>query len=237
MKLGVTVYNYLAPLTRLIAPAQCRFCGSASVSDEEDLCAACRAGLPWNAPACPGCALPSALPVLCAECQRRPRAFDTAWTAFVHAAPVRSAVVSLKYRARFDQSRLLGRLMADALARRPDPLPQLLLPVPLHRWRLMRRGYNQALELARAISKRLDIEVDASAAKRTRATPSQVKQTAAQRRRNLRGVFRMDRDLDGIHVALLDDVMTTGATLEELARAARAAGAARIEAWAVTREP
>lgn len=228
----------LGSILRLIAPAACRFCGKTDAHAEMDLCADCRMRLPWNTSACPGCAMPAALPVLCAECQRHPRAFDTAWAAFTHAPPVSLAIHALKYRAAFDQSRLLGRLMADGLGQRAEPLPQLLLPVPLHRWRLMRRGYNQALQLARAMASHLDIEIDAHSPKRVRATPAQVdQQTAAQRRRNLRGAFRIDRELSGMHVALLDDVMTTGSTLEELARAAREAGAERIEAWAVTREP
>jgi ComF family protein len=127
--------------------------------------------------------------------------------------------------------------MAERLARRAQPLPELLIPVPLHRRRLMRRGYNQALELARVLKRTLALPVEAGAATRLHATPDQIGQTAAQRRRNLRNAFAVDTKVAGKHIALLDDVMTTGATLAALARAARKSGAAKIEVWALARAP
>jgi ComF family protein len=131
---------------------------------------------------------------------------------------------------------LLGHLMADALARRAAPLPELLIPVPLHVQRLRQRGYNQALELGRPIARRLSLRLEPSAVSRTVATGEQTRLDAASRRRNVRGAFAAEGALvRGRHVALLDDVITTGATVSELARTLRAAGAARIEAWAVAR--
>ncbi len=127
--------------------------------------------------------------------------------------------------------------MAQQLAARPQPLPELLIPVPLPRWRLYRRGYNQALEIARAMARVLAIEVAADAAQLRRVPADQIGQSAAQRRRNLRDAFTVSRPLWGMHVALVDDVMTTGATLDALARATRKAGAAHIEAWALARAP
>lgn len=173
----------------------------------------------------------------CAKCLKRPPAFDSAWTAFVHVEPVRRGVHRLKYGAQFEQSRVLGRLMGRQAAARGETLPDLLIPVPLPRRRLFLRGYNQAQELARAVSRACGIPVDAGAAVLVRSPGDQIGQTAAQRRRNLRGAFRIEQDLGGRHVALIDDVMTTGATLDALARAARRAGAARIEAWALARAP
>jgi ComF family protein len=114
-------------------------------------------------------------------------------------------------------------------------LPALVIPVPLHDTRLMRRGYNQALELAHGMQRVLDIEVDAGAARRLRRTRDQIGLNPAQRRRNVHEAFAVDARVAGRHIALLDDVMTTGATLADLARAARHAGAARIEAWALAR--
>lgn len=165
----------------------------------------------------------------------RSRAFDSAWAPFRFAAPVQQNVHALKYHAGFSSAQWLGERVARRLLRRPQPLPQLIVPVPLHPQRLMRRGYNQALEVARVICKQAGIVCDAQAARRTRNTEDQIGKTAAQRRRNMKGAFEVDRDLAGLHIALLDDVMTTGATLEELARTCRKAGAAKIEAWAVAR--
>ncbi|MEQ1438409.1 ComF family protein [Fontimonas sp. SYSU GA230001] len=219
----------------LVLPSRCRACGAALVTGQ--LCAACTADLPWNDSACARCARPMNAPGACPHCLQRPPQFDGAWAAFRLEAPVQHFVHALKYRADFAQARLLGELMAARLTRRAGPLPQLLIPVPLHRRRLRSRGYNQALEIARIVGRRLGIPVGASAAERVRATEDQIGQSAAARRRNMRDAFALRADLRGQHVALLDDVMTTGATLDELARACRIAGAARIEAWAAARTP
>ncbi|MDP3857243.1 MAG: ComF family protein [Stagnimonas sp.] len=180
-------------------------------------------------------ALPLGLP--CPACQKRPRAFDAAFAAFRYGTPSAQAVLGLKYAARFREARWLAQAMAEALRRRAEPLPALLIPVPLHRGRLFRRGYNQSLELARHLGRELRIAVDPNKARRIRATPDQIGLSAAQRRRNLRGAFAVEGDVGGLHIALLDDVMTTGATLDELARACKAAGAVRVEAWTIARQP
>ncbi|MES2884146.1 MAG: ComF family protein [Pseudomonadota bacterium] len=218
-----------------LLPPSCTLCGSATTGAL--LCTPCTAGLPWNGPACPGCALPTAQSVLCPACLNKPRAFDAAHAAFVLATPVQEGIHALKYQARFQQALLLGTGFASPLRARAEPLPSLLIPVPLHWRRQWSRGYNQSLELARVIGAELGITIDATAAKRLRATPDQIGQTAAQRRRNLKDAFAVSARVAGQHLALLDDVMTTGATLEELARACKAAGATRVEAWAIARQP
>lgn len=218
-----------------LLPPTCTLCGSHT--SDALLCAACTSDLPWNTPACPGCALPAAQAVLCPACLHKPRTFDAAHAAFVLASPVQEGIHALKYQARFQQAVLLGTAFASRLRARPEPLPKLLIPVPLHWRRQWSRGYNQSLELARVIGAELGIAIDATAAKRLRATPDQIGQTAAQRRKNLKDVFAVSARVAGQHVALLDDVMTTGATLEELARACKAAGATTVEAWAIARQP
>ncbi len=218
-----------------LLPPCCALCGCQTAGAL--LCAPCTADLPWNTPACPGCALPAAQAVLCPACLHKPRAFDAAHAAFVLATPVQEGIHALKYQARFQQAVLLGTAFASQLRTRAEPLPSLLIPVPLHWRRQWSRGYNQSLELARVIGAELGIAVDATAAKRVRATPDQIGQTAAQRRKNLKDAFAVLLRVAGQHVALLDDVMTTGATLEELARACKAAGATTVEAWAIARQP
>lgn len=217
-----------------LLPSRCQFCAAANAGP---VCAACRRELPWNRPACPGCALPSPLGLPCPACRKRPRAFDAAFAAFRYETPSVQGLLGLKYAARFREARWLAQAMAEALQQRAGPLPALLIPVPLHRGRLFRRGYNQSLELARHLGRELGIAVDATAARRLRATPDQIGLSAAQRRRNLRGAFAVADRVAERHIALLDDVMTTGATLEELARACKAAGALRVEAWAIARRP
>jgi len=111
----------------------------------------------------------------------------------------------------------------------------MLVPVPLHPGRLRQRGYNQALEIGRALAQTLAIELAPQAARRVRSTLEQTTLTAAQRLRNLRGAFEVSARVQGRHVAILDDVITTGATAGELARMAWAAGAREVEIWAVAR--
>lgn len=190
--------------------------------------------LPWNRLCCPRCALPQPHDQPCRRCLRRPPAFDAAWSAFCLETPVRQSIHQLKYNARFLEARALGHLMAEQLRTR-ESLPGWLIPVPLHRHRLWHRGYNQALEVGRTIAEHCSMQLLATAARRVRATADQIGMTASQRRRNVRNAFKVDIDLSGRHVALIDDVMTTGATLDALAQACKRAGAARVEAWCAAR--
>jgi ComF family protein len=150
-------------------------------------------------------------------------------------APIQGLVHGLKYHDRFDHARLLGSLMAEALVRREVEMPDVVIPVPLHWRRLMKRGYNQAAVLAAAIARVVPVPVEMSCAHRVRETADQIGMDAAARRRNVEGAFEVRRDLSGLRVALLDDVMTTGATLGALAAAAREAGADWVEVWAAAR--
>jgi ComF family protein len=222
-------------LLQLLLPEQCSLCRAASPTP---LCPACRAGLPWNRVACPRCALPQEVGAghLCADCAQSPPPFDVGWSAFRYAAPIDQAVQRFKYHADFRKGRWLGAEMARVLAQRPEPLPELILPVPLHEGRLRRRGYNQALELARSLGRELSIPVAPRLARRLRPTADQIGKSAVERRRNIKGAFAVDgAGVVGKHLALVDDVMTTGSTLAELARACRKAGAARIEVWTAAR--
>jgi ComF family protein len=235
LKPRALVDYFTAACARLASAERCHFC--AAEGGVLPVCAGCRGDLPWNAAACPGCALPLASASRCSACQRRPRIFDAAWAAFRFEAPIRDAVHALKYQAQFAQARLLAGLMAEALAPRRQPWPQLLLPVPLHPRRLRGRGYNQSQEIVRRLAAALALPYRGDLLLRQRATADQIGMNAVQRRRNLRGAFAVAEAgaLQGLHIALVDDVMTTGATLEELARCCRRAGAVRIEAWAIAR--
>lgn len=222
-----------AALRRLLASPCCLLCRTPLTDGL--LCSGCERELPWNTPACPSCALLQSSASICGRCQQRPPPFDAAWAAFRFATPIRQSILSLKYHAGFMQARWLGETMAAQLAQRAATLPDLLLPVPLHPGRLRRRGYNQALELTRVLAHRLAIDCDPRAACRLRATADQIGQSAAARRRNLRGVFSVAPRVAGRRVALVDDVMTTGSTLAELTRCCRKAGAASIEVWVAAR--
>ncbi|HEY1077287.1 MAG TPA: ComF family protein [Rhodocyclaceae bacterium] len=229
------VYKSIRQILDSVLPPRCRCC--AVPLEQGQLCDPCSAALPWNASACRQCALPMLAEGLCPQCLRSPPAFDSSWVAFRLQAPVQQAIHALKYHADFGQAHWLAAQMLQALPPRRDDLPSLLIPVPLHPWRLMRRGYNQAVEIGRHLSTALGLPMALDTATRRRQTEDQIGQRASARRRNMRGAFSVGRDLSGLHIALIDDVMTTGATFNELAAACRRAGARRIEAWAVARTP
>lgn len=197
------------------------------------LCAACNEDLPrLPAARCPQCALPSLGGVLCGACLKKPPAFAHCEAVFSYAFPLDALIQHCKYGG----AQELAELFATALATRLDakPLPDLIVPMPLHPARLRERGFNQALEIARRLGERLNLPCR-HACRRQRDTPPQAGLDLKARRRNLRGAFDCDNDLAGKRVALLDDVMTSGSSLNELAKAARQAGAIEVSAWVVAR--
>lgn len=227
------IRNWVDSLIARALPGSCRLCGTAT--DGALLCRPCAVELPWNNVCCPGCALPTAIAAPCPACLAKPEAFDRAFSAFRFEGPVQGAVHGLKYSAQFASASLLAGLMAERLAQRAEPLPQRLVPMPLARGRQFRRGYNQAEQLATALGGLLHIEVLPLAASRVRETEDQIGKTRRERQENVKGAFAVSTAVAGLPIALIDDVMTTGASLAELSRAARAAGALRIEAWTAAR--
>ncbi len=229
------VYSGWAQLGRWLLPGRCLACHGAG-SGERDLCDACHAALPWNGVACTACALP--LPAgeatgICGACLRSRSPLTRTQAALVYAAPVDGLLRRFKFHHDLAAGRLLAQLMAVPLA--AAPRPQAIVPVPLHPARLRRRGYDQALELARPLARQLHLPL-CHGLRRVRATAAQSELDAVARRRNLRGAFRAGQALPA-HVALLDDVMTTGATLQAAAAALRRAGVARVDAWVCARVP
>ena len=223
---------------RLLLPPRCVLCGAAG-DDGRDLCAGCRGDLAVNTPCCPRCAMPLATPApACGQCLRREPPFAHAWAPLRYAHPLDLLEARFKFRADLAAGRVLSTLMIDAAATTTPELPQWLVPIPLHARRLRERGYNQALELAKPLAQALGVPLRADALLRVRQTPPQTGLDASARRRNLRGAFAVAPNVSlPAHVALFDDVMTTGATLREAAQTLRRAGVARVDAWALARAP
>jgi ComF family protein len=226
-------------LTRLgqIALSQiCAVCGGAG-ADGLALCVACRAALPWNAPACRRCGLPLAgdgTQAVCGLCQLAPPPLARVQCPLHYSFPVDRLVPRFKFHGDLAAGELLATLAAWALD--PDDRPAALVPVPLHPARLRQRGYDQALEVARAFARHGGPPVRADALRRVRPTAAQTTLDAAARRANLGGAFALRPGAAlPAHVALVDDVMTTGATLHECARVLLAAGVARVDAWCLAR--
>ena len=221
---------------RLLYPPSCVLCGAKGVGDR-DLCAECFAELPWNRHPCPRCAAPlppDADTPLCGDCIKSLPSWDEAKSLLAYAFPIDKLVQRFKFEGDLAVGRLLGSLLADYLAAGADR-PDCIVPVPLHASRLKERGFNQAAELARPISKRLKIRVRLDLCERIRATDVQSKLDAAERRKNLRDAFAVTGPVDGLHVALLDDVITTGTTVQALTQTLKDAGARRVSVWSVCR--
>jgi len=194
------------------------------------LCAACRAELPrLQGALCPRCALPSPGAALCGRCLADTPEYDATVAPLAYDFPADALVHALKFRGELSLASFLGKLLAERIAQRETI--DLVIPVPLSAARLRGRGYNQALEIARHLPGKLDFS---SCVRERDATP-QTELPWAERRRNVRGAFACRRSLEGARVAVVDDVMTTGATLDEMARTLKRAGAARVVNWVLAR--
>lgn len=214
---------------------RCVVCGGAGGAGR-DLCAACHAALPWQGPACLRCALPLPLPQagVCGNCLQHPPPLDEARAAFDYAFPLDRLLPRLKFHGDFAAGRVLAQAMAERCALLPRP--EAIVPIPLHRARLRQRGYDQALELAKPLAHALRLPVRADALQRRKTTTAQSRLDATGRQRNLRDAFVIpDSAALPAHVVLVDDVMTTGATLHAAARALRKAGVQRVAAWVCAR--
>lgn len=204
-------------LDRMLRDPDCAVCGGPSPGAA--ICAPCRHEL-QPPPACRRCAAPLERPGLCGACLKAPPPWLEAVAAALYLPPLSGMIAALKHRGRIDLARPLGQLLAERtadLAERAD----VIVPVPLHRSRFSERGYNQAVELGRALATPERPLTDLLV--RVRATPPQQGSSAAERRRNLRGAFRAKGRGEG-SVLLVDDVLTTGATLRSATRALMRAG-------------
>jgi ComF family protein len=214
-------------LGELLFGGACYVCRGAA---RGTLCAQCRAELPrLGDELCPRCALPSPGGALCGRCLSEPPAYDATVAALAYDFPADALVHALKFRGELSLAPFLAGLLGERLG--AGAAAEMLVPVPLSAARLRSRGYNQALEIARHLPGRLDF----SACVRERDATPQVELPWAERQRNVRGAFHCRAPLEGISIAVVDDVMTTGATLDEVARTLKRAGAARVVNWVVAR--
>lgn len=239
-----------------LLPQSCRLCGLPSGAHA--VCAGCRADLPRLPRAhCPVCALPQPHGQVCGRCLRHPPAFDRTRALWTYDAPADRLIHDLKFHAclplaRFFAAQLVAHLAEELAEERTDegvtapaaqaaahaPYgPDLLLAMPLHPNRLRERGFNQSVEIARALARMQGWRFDPFALVRLHDTPPQRELAWAKRRRNVRGAFACTADVAGLHVAVVDDVLTTGASLHELAKVLKAAGAASVSTVVLARTP
>lgn len=215
---------------RAALPQRCTLC--AAPSGDALLCPGCARQMPRVDAACPQCALPSPASATCGACLAKPPAYATATAAWTYAFPVDRLLQAFKYGGSLALAEPFALALADRV--RSAVLPDRLIALPLSAQRQRLRGFNQAHEIARRVSSRLGIP-QLHALRRAKDSPPQAGMSQELRRCNVRGAFEATRSLDGLAVALIDDVMTTGATLAAAAVAARDAGARRVDVWVVAR--
>jgi len=227
------VYKWIDSIQSMFFPPLCLLCGQRT-EGPADLCPGCYDDLPWIPHACVRCGLP--LPwdtPLCGTCLKRPPTQERTRVLWHYTPPVSGLIAALKFRGQLPCARLLGELMSFTL--QDIPRPDCLLPILLHPKRYRERGFNQSTEIARPVSRNLNIPLRPDLCRRLRSTPPQRELDAKHRLTNLRGVFAAKKEVRGLHIALVDDVMTTGATVQEVAATLKGAGAGRIEAWILAR--
>jgi len=207
---------------------ECVLCGAAS--DAFPLCVPCRSDLPALAQGCPVCAMPGTPDQTCGTCLRHPPRFDGTVAVWRYAYPVDRLVQALKFHGRLALAPFFARGMAARVA-----YADAIVPMPLHASRLAERGFNQAAEVARILAAEMKTKLLMQGTVRIRSTRPQAALPLDERSRNVRGAFACTLDLTGARIAVVDDVMTTGATLNELARVLKRAGATRVENWVVAR--
>ncbi len=211
----------------------CVLCAAPSYS--QTVCGDCAASLPVLRARCARCALPLCAHGLCGQCLRSRAHFDGAFAAFEYRFPLDRLVQRFKYAGDL----AIGRWLALELAGRvrEEERPEVLVPMPLTAARLRERGFNQAAQITRVVSKSLGVPAALQVVERVRDAPSQSGLGRRARRANLRGAFRCRASLRGRHVVLVDDVITTGASADAVCAVLKRAGAARVDVWAIARTP
>ncbi len=212
---------------------ECVLCG---LPTREEFCAGCYSDLPWNSTACVRCALPLRGDSLnnCSACSKNPVTADYTVAAMRYEFPIDALIRRFKYDEALFLARPLSDLLVTHIQQASLRLPSAILPVPLHSNRLRERGFNQSLEIARILSRKLGIPIS-SAMQRTRDTRHQSGLNAIQRRKNLRFAFRVRNERLPTSMAIVDDVMTTGTTINMISNQLRRHGVEEIQAWCIAR--
>ena len=217
-----------------IFPRYCPICLSSI--DAGGLCRNCLSNLAHLGPSCRICLAPIERQTgnICVPCSAGVP-FDQVIALTRYTPPISDLICRLKYRHHIYLAKILGMLLANHIKKHRQILPELLVAVPLHKQRIRQRGFNQAVEIARTVSAELDLKTDYQCIEKFKITPLQTTLNSRQRRNNLKGAFRLRHPIYAKSVAVLDDVMTTGATVSEIASLLKRNGARRVEVWVPAR--
>jgi ComF family protein len=216
----------------------CSICHSKALSDLA-LCKNCFDDLPWITSACHICALPltsTDTPRICGQCLSNPPVFSSTQAVFLYRFPINAIIPKIKHHHGIHHTSWLANCLLKRLLQRPQAWPQAIIPVPIHSLRLIGRGFNQSSLIARYLSQHLQIPLLLNNLQKIKRTPSQSTLSARDRKTNLHQAFSYQGPCLN-HVAVVDDVVTTGTTINEVSNALRAAGIQRIDIWVIARTP
>lgn len=230
--------RWINELLYALIPGTCILCRDRTRRNM-DLCPACEEKLPWLGTRCIRCAVPLSPPdSICGPCLEAPPLWHHCFAAFRYEPPMDRLIGEFKNRQQLVTGKVLATLLACAWDfQQAEPSPDLLVPVPLHKSRLRRRGYNQAAEIADVLADHCRLPIDNHLCRKIHETTDQKTLDARTRMQNLKNAYQLDHDIPGVHVGLVDDVMTTGATAHELTRLLLRAGAASVQVIVLARTP
>ena len=228
-------------LKHRIFKQKCLLCASPQ-ANSHGLCSPCLNELPWHAStSCPQCGLSSS-GQLCGSCISSPPDFDATHAVFLYQYPIDKMMQRYKYGNMLNISHTFGQLLADKSSlgflntgSLNTSAIDLIIPMPMHPTRIKQRGFNQALEIAKVLTKNHPKKLDYKSVVRQTLTPPQASLALKERVKNIKGAFKVNNDLAGKRIAIVDDVMTTGASLNELAKTLKKAGASHVECWVIAR--
>ncbi len=229
---GQAILNYCSTLKQQVLPAVCLVCGARAA--ESNLCDGCRSELPYLPhEQCPRCGAQSLGSDMCGACLAHPPAFDAVVVPCAYAFPLDRLIQRFKYTGSLAVAPLLAQLLGERIDR--GARPDVIIPMPLSSERLRERGFNQSVELARLLAKHSGVPLALDACIRVRHGVAQSALPWSERKANIRGAFVCTSDLDGCTVAVVDDVLTSGATLSEIARVLKQRGASSVIGWVAAR--
>lgn len=229
--------NTVKYLQNLLIPIRCLVCQKPS-KRTLPLCKSCQIRMPILKSACQCCALklPDDAPKqLCGHCIKNPPFFYKTIALFCYEDIIIKLLTRLKFHQELNVAKLVAHLFCEQLINKKIRLPDILLAVPLHKKRLRKRGYNQALEIAKPIAKKFNIPLLKKACVRIRDTKPQIELPAKSRKQNIKNAFEIKKSMVGLSIAIIDDVMTTGNTVNELSKALMKSGAKQVEIWCIAR--
>lgn len=226
-------------LVQYIFPPRCILCGIICSGADSPLCQPCLSDLPALKNVCSRCSihLPSSqnTNIVCGRCLKEPPNFDHVTAVFHYTGLIKYFVQQAKFNEHLPYLNLMGLLLAQHLELSLIDKLDMLIPVPLHARRYLDRGFNQSLEMGRLIAHQLDIPLNNSLIKRQKNSQPQVALSAKERQKNVHNIFLSNGQLNGQHIAIIDDVMTSGSTVNEIARVLKKAGAGRVDVWVFAR--